>query len=197
MIKKINILLIFVASIGGIYFAITKNNNNIVLIIKDCSVILTINALYIIEWLFKVKISDTTNFIYISFVFIAHFLGATVDLYSEVYWFDKFVHFLSGIVSSLGAIYLLVKNKIYKKIFLNVLFILSFAMLAASYWEIFEYLSSYYLGVDPQHVVATGVTDTMGDIIVALMGSVLVSMCYYFEHNEGNNLLIKSFEKLI
>ncbi len=197
MIKKINILLILVAILGSLYFIFTKGEN-IVLILKDISIILTINALYIIQKIFKVKISEGLNFIYILFIFMAHFLGVTCELYNHIYWFDKFTHFLSGILTSFIAIYLLVKlkNKNKHNLFFNVLFIISFSLAIAAVWEIFEYLSSYYFNLDPQRVTQTGVSDTMGDIIVAFLGSILVSLCYHFEHKEDKNLLIKKFIKL-
>ena len=70
-------------------------------------------------------------------------------------------------------------------------------MLIASIWEVFEYLSSYYFNVDPQKVILTGVTDTMGDMIVALFGSILVCSSYYFEHQENYNLIIRKYESLV
>ena len=195
-IKKINYLLILIVSISGLYFAITTEKE-LMFILKNISVILSISGLYIIQKLFKTKISDSINFIYIVFIFLAHFLGVIVDLYSKIYWYDKLVHFLSGIVTAFAGIYFLVKNKANKNIVFNILFIISFSMLIASIWEVFEYLSSCYFNVDPQKVLLTGVSDTMGDIIVALLGSLLVSIGYYFEHSEDCNLIIKKFEKLI
>lgn len=196
MIKKFNILLIIVASIFSIYITITKDKD-IVYILKDMSVILTMSALYIVNKIFKLKINETIVFIYVLFIFMAHFLGVVVDFYNKIYWYDKFTHFLSGVLTAFFAIYLLARNRDYKKLSFNILFIISFSMLVASCWEVFEYLSSYYFNVDPQKVVLTGVSDTMGDIIVALLGAILVSICYYFEHKENYNLLIKKFEKLV
>lgn len=196
MIKKINYLLILIASLGGLFLALTKQNS-IIFILKDISIIVTISALYIIEKLFKIKINDAIKLIYIIFIFMAHFLGVTVDLYSKIYWYDKLVHFLSGVVTALGSVYLLEKNNYNKNLLFNVLFIISFSMLVASIWEVFEYLSSYYFHVDPQKVILTGVSDTMGDIIVALLGSTLISTCYHFEHTSSYKLLITKYEKLI
>lgn len=196
MIKKINILLIIIAILGSLYFVITKDNN-IVFILKDISIIFTISALYIIQKLFKVKISEGLNLIYIIFIFMAHFLGVTCDFYSKIYWFDKFAHFLSGVITSFVAIYILVKFKKDKNIFFDILYIIAITLMIASLWEIFEYLSSYYFGVDPQKVIVTGVNDTMGDLIVAFLGSILVSICYYFEIKYDYKLLIKKFIKTI
>ena len=196
MIKKINISLILIASLLSIYIAVTEYSD-IVHFLKDVSIVITISGIYIIGRLFKIKINEAIAFIYIIFIFMAHFLGVVIDLYSKVFWYDKFTHFLSGILTSFLAIFLLIKFKEHRKLGFNILFIISFSMLIASCWEIFEYLSSYYLGVDPQKVVLTGVSDTMGDIIVALLGSILVSITYHFEHKNNYNLLIKKFEKLV
>ena len=180
MIKKINILLILVSVLGSLYFVFTRDNN-LVLILKDISIVFTISAIYIIQKIFKIKISDSLNLIYIIFIFMAHFLGVICELYNYIYWFDKFVHFLSGVITSFVAVYILVKFKKDKNIYFNILFIIAFTLMVASLWEIFEYLSSYYFKVDPQKVLTTGVIDTMHDIMVAFLGSILVSISYYFE----------------
>lgn len=190
MIKKINILLILVSIIGSLYFVFTKAFN-IIFILKALSIILTINGLYIIQKLFKIKINESTNFIYVIFIFMAHFLGVIYDLYTKIYWFDKLVHFLSGIVSSFGAIYILVKFKKNKNLFFDILYIIAITLMIASLWEVFEYLASYYFNVDPQKVVLTGVSDTIGDIIVAFLGSILVSISYYYENKYSFHLLVR------
>lgn len=196
MIKKINLTLILVTIVGSLYFVFTKDSD-MVMILKDLSIIITINALYIIKKIFKIDIREELNFVYILFIFLAHFLGVICELYNLIYWFDKFVHFLSGIVSSCGAIYLLVSFKKNKNLTFDVIFIIAITLLVASTWEVFEYLCSYYLNVDPQKVALTGVSDTMGDIIVAYLGSILVSMCYYFENKYNYNLVIRKFVKSI
>ena len=196
MIKKINISLILIAIIGSLYFVFTRDKN-IVLMLKDGSIIVTISALYIVQKLFKIKINEVINLIYIIFIFMAHFLGVICELYNHIYWFDKFVHFLSGIVTAFVAIYLLVKCKKDKNIFFDILVIISLTLAVAAFWEIFEYLSSFYFHMDPQKVLTTGVSDTMGDIIVAFLGSVLVSISFYFENKYNYKLLIKKFIKTV
>ncbi len=167
------------------------------MILKDISIIVTISALYIIQKLFKIRINEVINLIYIIFIFMAHFLGVICELYNYIYWFDKFVHFLSGIVTAFVAIYLLVKCKKDKNIFFDILVIISLTLAVAAFWEIFEYSSSFYFYMDPQKVLLTGVNDTMGDIIVVFLGSVLVSISYYFENKYNYKLLIKKFIKTV
>ena len=196
MIKKINITLILISIIGSLYY-VFKRDDNIVLILKDSSIILSISALYIVQKTCKIKINEYINLAYIIFIFMAHFLGVICELYNYIYWFDKFVHFLSGIVTAFVAIYLLVKCKKDKNIFFDILVIISLTLAVAAFWEIFEYLSSFYFHMDPQKVLLTGVNDTMGDIIVAFLGSVLVSISYYFENKYNYKLLIKKFIKTV
>lgn len=192
MIKKINIILILIAVFGSIYITITKDRS-LVYILKDLSIILTINALYIIKKIFKVNINEYINFIYILFIFNAHFLGVIINLYGKIYCFDKFTHFLSGLVSSLGAIFILIKSKKNGNRKFDIFYIISVSLMVASLWEMFEFTSSRFFNVDPQRVKLTGVTDTMEDIIVAFLGSIIISMMYYFEDKWNNNLLIKKF----
>jgi len=196
MIKKINVLLIIIAIIGSLYFVITRDND-IVLILKDLSIIITINGLYLLKKIFKVKISEGINFLYILFIFIAHFLGVICELYNHIYWFDKFAHFLSGVVTSFVAIALIKKENKKNTLFFYILFILSFSLLIASAWEIFEYLASVFFGVDPQKVVTTGVHDTMGDIIIAGLASILCSLLYFYEYKYNKQLIVKSFENCL
>lgn len=196
MIKKINISLILIAIIGTLYFVFARDTN-IVSILKDISIIVTISAIYIIQKLFKARINEVINLTYIIFIFMAHFLGVICELYNYIYWFDKFVHFLSGIVTAFVAIYLLVKFKKNKNMFFDILVIVSLTLAVAASWEIFEFLASFYFHMDPQKVFTTGVSDTMGDIIVAFLGSILISNCYYFENKYNYNALVKKFIKTI
>ena len=131
----INIVLILVSIIGSFYFVFTRDNQ-LGLILKDASIIITITLPYIIEKLFKTKIDINTKFAYIIFVFMAHFLGATCELYNKIYWFDKFTHTLSGVLTAYAAILLLKHLKKYNKKdrFFNVLFIIAFTLMIASFW---------------------------------------------------------------
>ena len=196
MIKKINLFLIVITIICSLYYVFTRDDK-LVLVLKDLSIIITINLLYILNKLFKLKISDELNFIYILFIFISHFLGVICELYNHIYWYDKFTHFLSGILTSFVAIYILVKSKDKNNIYMKISFIIFFSISIATFWEMFEYLSSVFFKVDPQKVKLTGVTDTMDDIIVAFLGSIIISICYYFEHKESHRLIIKRFEEIV
>lgn len=181
ILTLINIVLILVSIVGSFYFVFTRDDK-LGLILKDASIIITITLPYILKKVFKIDIDINTKFAYIIFVFMAHFLGATCELYNKIYWFDKFVHTLSGVLTAYAAILLLKYLKKYntKEKFFNILFIIAFTLMIASCWEIFEFIANILFGGDAQKVASTGVTDTMMDIIVAFLGSILYSIVYLF-----------------
>ena len=73
-----------------------------------------------------------------------------------------------------------------------------FAMMSAVLWEIWEYFVSQF-GADPQQVAATGVGDTMQDMIVCTLGGLItaVSCWKYLRHlgeNRRKGLMMSLFE---
>lgn len=198
MKKKIlpilNIVLIIIAILGSFYLVVTRDDQ-IGLILKDASILLTITSPYWIEKIFKKKLSPIVKFICILFVFCAHFLGATVELYNEFTYYDKITHTISGVLTALLALLLLKQLDMYRenKIFFNVLFIISVTLSVAVCWEFFEYFGNIFFGGDAQRVAKTGVNDTMQDMLVAFIGSIIVSILYVIEEKRKINGIVKSF----
>lgn len=194
VIARFNILLVIIAVIGSYYYVFTRDNQ-LGLILKDASILITITLPYIIEKTFKTKISIVIKTTYIVFIFIAQFLGVTVELYNHISWFDKFTHWLSGIITALLSLSLLSKFKLYNKknVLFNIIWMISITLAIASLWECFEYCANILFGGDAQRVATTGVNDTMQDIIVAFIGSIIVSLIYSFECKTDNNGIVNSF----
>ena len=178
--KKINYLLICIVLICSMFTVATELDKGIVIVLKDSSIILTIILPYILKKIFKLDINETLIFIWIIFIFLAHYLGVALEFYNKWPGFDKVTHFVSGILSGYVAVLVLNKEKLQKKLF-NVLFIVSFTWFCAGMWEVFEFTCNYLFGGDAQKVLETGVSDTMWDMIVAFIGSVIVSAIYYFK----------------
>lgn len=118
---------------------------------------------------------------------MAHYLGAGLEFYNKFPGLDKITHFISGIVSGFFALFFLKKARVYQKHnhFFNILFIISFAFMVAGLWEIFEFTISKIMGTDPQHVITTGIDDTMFDSIAAFGGSLLVVLYYQYYDKKG------------
>ncbi len=145
--------------------------------------------LFIPQLLNKLKIIKFTNgieFIYLIFLFLAHFLGSIVDFYHQVPNYDTLMHFLSGILVSIIATMLIKQNNINQnKLFFNILFILGLSCLVACLWEYMEFTGDNLFNKDAQNVLTTGVDDTMKDMIVATIGSFLYSLIFYIESKTG------------
>lgn len=185
LLSIIDLILIVLSILVSYYYVFTKDDK-IGIILKDASIIITITLPYILEKLFKIKIDSSTKTIYIIFIFMSHFLGVVCDFYGKIAWFDKFTHWLSGILTAYISILLLKYLKVYNKkskVF-NILFIIAFTLMIASLWEMFEFTSSICFHLDPQRVKETGVTDTMMDMIVAFLGSILYSIYYLFAQKQ-------------
>lgn len=198
MMKKISNTLCIIVTIYSIYLALTSPFNIYGTTIQ-LSVIPIIYLVKILNKLFKLKINENIEILYVLFIFLAHFMGSIVNLYQKIYWYDSFAHFLSGIAVSFGATYILVILKKYDKnsIIFNILFILGISFLMAGLWEIFEFISDNIFNKDAQNVLTTGVDDTMKDMIVAALGTVLYCMMYVYEELRNKDILVQKFIKNI
>ena len=89
---------------------------------------------------------------------------------------------LSGIFTSILALIILKNDKHTKlSIFNKILYVISFSMLVASLWEFFEYSIDFIFKLDTQKVLISGVNDTMQDMLVALVGSIIFIIVKYKE----------------
>ena len=174
--KKINNLIIIVLLVVSYIIALYNLKRKI--LVRFLIAISSLFVLLVPKLLrkFKIKISDNLEFAYLLFIIFAYFLGTVINFYGMISSYDTIMHFLSGIFEAYIAIQILQNSKNNKQ--LDILFIIGFVSLISVCWETFEFTASILLKVDPQKVVSTGVTDTMKDLIVALIGGILVILLY-------------------
>ena len=128
----------------------------------------------IIERVYKSHVSFRIQLIYYIFLFVALDLGICMDWYKTAPYFDKIIHFGSGILSALVGYYGLEYFKVKKAPRgFKFLFIISVCMLVAVGWECFEFCCDKFLGQSMQQLVSVGVDDTMFDLIGAFAGSLI------------------------
>ena len=180
--KKLNYLLCLIATFGGVYYGIFKfvDGNYYRLLIR-LSIIPVILLPYIVQYFFKLKLDLVIVTSYIMFIFFAHFLGSIVDLYRVIEGYDKVMHFISGIFSSVIAYMYLIKNNIKHSSLFMTIFVLATTTLGAFLWELFEFTGDYLFNRDAQNVLTTGVSDTMFDMLLALLGAVVVILFYVYK----------------
>lgn len=194
-----NKFIIVVSCLNTLFLILTllgKYNSNI---LACLSLYLIIFLPKILRKVLKIKIPYLIELIFLIFVFLAQLLGSIMHFYDNIYWYDSLVHLTSGILTSFLAIYLLILFNKYDKhsIGFNVLYMFSITLLIASCWEFFEFASDNLLGGNAQRVIATGVKDTMKDMICALLGCSLVVIDYIYESTNKTKLLIINFIKKI
>ena len=126
----------------------------------------------IVEKVFKCKFAFRIELLYYAFIFVALDMGICMDLYKTVPYFDKTVHFCSGVFSALVGRYALVYFKVNKspKLF-KAMFIMFFSIAIAVLWEFFEFGCDKLLGQSMQQLISIGVDDTMFDLICATVGA--------------------------
>ena len=123
------------------------------------------------------KVVHQIDFIILAFTLIAYPLGSCLDFYARFPGYDKLMHMLSGAFVSVLCILLYCALKPGHRIgrgdfALAVLFTFFGSMAVAGLWELAEYAINLITGRDVQHVLDTGVGDTMQDMLVCMIGTV-------------------------
>lgn len=195
-LKKINLgIIVLTIILNTIFLILTifgKYDSNILVCL---SLYVMVFLPKIIRKLFKIKIANSIEFVFLIFIFLAQLLGSVMHFYGIIHWYDSFAHFISGTLTALLALLLLLLFKKYdsKSLSFNILYMIAITLMVAAFWEVFEFIADNLLGGDAQRVIATGVTDTMKDIICALLGCVLVSIEYAYEQTNKIKLLVNRF----
>lgn len=113
------------------------------------------------------------------FHFFAASLGSVINLYKYIGFYDKLVHYLSGIVlAEAGMIvigYVFKKRSLINDHAVKILFAFFFSASCAGFWEIYEFTADRLLNANMQG----GNSNTMGDIISGVLGALTYSVAAY------------------
>ncbi len=150
----------------------------------------------------KLQIPDTLEGVFLIFIIAALIFGEVAEFFIRVPWWDDMLHTVSGVlvaITSFSVIKTAVKNPNYSLTlnpFFIALFVFCFSMTVAIVWELFEFMidslatgSNMLRTVDSvTHVPLSGleaIQDTMHDLILAALSSLLVSIIGYFDAKKG------------
>lgn len=192
--KKLNNVLIFLCSLASICIFVKDLNTGATdRFLGDLSMVFVLIIPKIIRALFKIKITDSMEFVYVVFMILAQFIGSVVNLYNHTWWYDLFTHFLSGVLTTVLALVIMNWMGVYKdkNKWFNFIFMISFTLMIASFWEFMEFGTDLVMKTDVQHVLDTGVKDTMQDMLIAFLGSLIVAFSYLIEDKISKNGFIK------
>ena len=137
---------------------------------------------------FNIVITAEFELLAIGFVFASLFLGEVRGFYVRFWWWDIVLHTASGfLLGIIGFLLVHVLNEIkevglYMKPGFVALFAFLFALGMGALWEIFEFSMDGLLGLNMQKPMfgdASGLTDTMWDLIVDAAGALIISVLGY------------------
>jgi len=117
------------------------------------------------------------------FIFASMYLGEIHSFYARIWWWDIMLHALSGvIIAAIGFSLVDILNGEEKlPVELSPAFVaifsFSFALSMGVIWEIYEFSMDSLFGLNMQK---SGLSDTMGDLIVDALGALVVSIVGYF-----------------
>ena len=134
-------------------------------------------ALLLFYRLTGLKLVHQIDFLILAFTLIAYPLGSCLDFYARFPGYDKLMHMLSGAFVSVLCILLYCALKPGHRVgredlLLALAFTFFGSMAVAGLWELAEYAINLVTGRDVQHVLDTGVGDTMQDMLVCMIGTV-------------------------
>ncbi|BCO32726.1 hypothetical protein TspCOW1_28290 [Thiohalobacter sp. COW1] len=137
---------------------------------------------------FRVVIPSEFELLAIAFVFTSLFLGEVRGFYTRFWWWDIVLHTASGfLLGIVGFLLVHVLNEIeevglHMKAGFVAFFAFLFALGMGTLWEIFEFSMDSLFGLNMQKPMfgdASGLTDTMWDLIVDAVGALTIAVLGY------------------
>ena len=157
------------------------------------TIVITYGLTFVNQWLnrhTRIKVIHEINLLAMVFLFAANFLGSIMDFYETFWWWDVFLHTLSGIILGLGGVIIVFMLNSTPKIqvslspFFIALFAFTFAVSMGAIWEIHEFTMDSLLGWNMQR---SGLVDTMWDLIVDSFGALIAAALSYVYIKNANN----------
>lgn len=168
--------------IGLVLFLLRRNWENVFL--TAVVIALTLVPAFLFRR-YRVIIPPEFQLVAALFIFLSLFLGSALDFYYHFWWWDLLLHTASGfLLGIIGFVVLFVLNQTdrlpagIKPAFLA-FFGVTFAVTLGVAWEIFEFaVDRLWPHLDMQST-DTGVVDTMVDLIVDTIGAIIVALMGY------------------
>lgn len=150
----------------------------------------------------KIVIPPQFELLAIAFIFASLYLGERRDFYERFWWWDLALHSTSGVLLGILGFLLVYVLNATPRIDLHMqpgfvaFFAFCFAVAVGALWEIFEFSMDQFFGTNMQKSMfddPSGLTDTMWDLIVDAIGSLLVTVYGYIYMRRGERSLIEQW----
>lgn len=142
----------------------------------------------LLERRFRVHIPPQFQLLAIAFVFASLFLGEVHGYYTRFWWWDIALHTMSGfLLGIIGFLLVHLLNEteeigVHMKPGFVAFFAFLFALGIGVLWEILEFSMDTFFGMNMQKGMlgdASGLTDTMIDLMVDAVGALIVALYGY------------------
>ncbi|RSV14837.1 hypothetical protein CA236_15600 [Sphingomonas sp. ABOLG] len=133
----------------------------------------------------SVTIPSEIQILAILFIFATLFLGEVRDYYERFWWWDLALHATAGLLLGLLGfmiVYMLNEDRqvdMHMRPSFLALFAFCFSLAIGAVWEVFEFAMDQIFGMTMQKPMlgdASGLTDTMWDLIVDAVGAAIISL---------------------
>jgi len=140
---------------------------------------------WVLDWLFGFSMDLVGNMLYVVVIMMTMYLGSTLKFYDRYSWWDRLIHFLSGVMFVSFGIAVAEYAGVFNRLHV-LLFSLTLSVTLHVIWEIAEYTfdtifrgnSQSWQAITPanNHKPATaiqpaGLVDTMDDTIMCSIGT--------------------------
>lgn len=148
--------------------------------------------IFLVIHLLHIKVPITFYLVTLIFIFFASLVGSCLHGYA-VPFYDKIVHFGSGLLASTIALIVFyhirqsktIKNK--ADYHLALVFINALNMSIALLWEYYEYAMLVFFNNDCIRHYATGIHDSMTDMLSATLAGLLFTRSFIHYHQTGKD----------
>ena len=171
-------------------------NNNLEILFIAVGILILTFIPSLIARNYKINIPTEFEALVVLFISSSLFLGEVHQFYTKFWWWDLFLHSLSGILLGFAgflALYIMyTERKIRTSPKLAMFFSFCVAVAIGALWEIVEFSVDNSLGWNMQK---SGLVDTMWDLIVDSISAVIISISGYFYLRRKNQ--VPFFERWI
>ena len=128
----------------------------------------------------KLHLPVSYEIVVMGFIVASIMLGELFDIYEKYWWWDSVLHLSSGVIIGYIGFMILYVFRLQGKLTVGpgiiAFLVFSVSMMVASMWEVFEFAVDQVTGSRMQRHNF----DTMKDIILAMLGSILASFVAYW-----------------
>jgi len=128
----------------------------------------------------KIPVPETYEFIYYLILAMMLFVGDTLGVYLQNYWYDKTNHLVSGILFYLLGVSIIYRRfgreHIKQNFWKIAIYSFFFAILLESIWEWLEFSVDIIFGTN---MMQDGLRDTSWDMIMTVVGSFIATLLMY------------------